>query len=69
MKKEKTPLLVFYRNGEDGSIGVEFSNHTNHSVQIEQQLIGAVECYLQNMKEEIIERINYSDDEKVGDFT
>lgn len=69
MEKEKTPLIVFYRNGDDGTIGLEWGNDANESIQIEQQLIGAIECYLLQMKEDLVERIKVSNDETERKFT
>ena len=69
MDKEKTPLIVFYRKGEDGSIGAEFSNDLNMRFQLEQQLLGAMECFLKDMKEDLINRFYYSDDEKERRFS
>ena len=68
LNKEKTPLLVFYRNGEDGHIGVEFGTDSN-GIAIEQQLIGALECYLEMMKKDLLDRLFVSDDESERRFT
>lgn len=69
MNKEKTPLIMFYRNGNTGAICIEFSHDLNQSIAIEQQMIGAIECYLQEMKDDLLGRIKISDDERDRHFT
>lgn len=68
MNKEKTPLLVFYRNGDNGTIAVEFATDLNN-IQLEQQLIGSVEVYLGMMKKDMADRLTKTDDDTERSFT
>lgn len=67
IKLEKTPLLVFYRDGK-GRIGTEFGFDLGN-VGLEQQLIGAIKITLDEMIEDIRERLVYKDDETERSFT
>ena len=69
MNKEKTPLIIFYRKGEDGTIGIELYQDVYSSIQIERQLISSMECYLRILKEDMLDRLSESNDDSDREFT